>query len=1343
MNLLYKTIIAILIVFVGITSIYSQNVFTVTKTTDPDPFLYFTNPNDTTIVGTLQWAVRKANESVVPSQIVFNIPGSGQQVITLNSSLPVLAKTISIDGTSQSGYSYGNPSIVIDGNYTISVCINISNSSQTQIKGLHIQKFLFNNIIIQASNNISIIDNLITQSKRQNTNTLSSGISLRNATNIIFKGNFIGTDVFGNNLGNEDYGISLTTSCSQSTIGGLDINQGNTIAYNGQRGISITSGNLHKISGNKIFNNSVGIFLSSGVNNGKSTPIISNYNANGTVTGTSQPNDIIEIFGSTGNENANEYLTSTTADANGNWTALITNNSWAYVVATATDGNGNSSTLCEAVSSLQVSSCATAILIEPQYINSNYQITQLGGFDNWLRFKPTSQNCLIIINTDEGNSTNISKVNLYYGDCGNLTLINEKDFEDRNIITLNYEGLTTNGNYYIKINRNISDHINYAILLKNINTIWQPTDCYSPCNIVYNGDFETVDNPADWETAFVEDRVCQWSAVQYINTFLPNLIISDSYSGNNHAFLQKRWEEHCDTYQPEIYATLYNYQPNKQYKLELYYKIYLTNFNGSMNNTLSDKPIVIELVEAQDPYINGQSIGFTTNDNVTDWTYYSTIITTNNVDYHYLKIATGPCFTIPYNTITNILIDKISLTPINDITISTSANNICSGEPVNIQTEFSGISPQTYNWTSIPATTLINNNTATITANPTQQTTFNVTVTDDMDCSANASVTVNMKPVPIPAFIHEPTKCQWVDGEIIFTNQTPQSGSLTYLWDFGDGTTSTDENPTHIYQYTGYYCITLTAINDCGFTNTHTEQIYIYPNSCACDDNAQYTYNTENEIITQLIDDETVGVTVIVNSTCSIPDYATIKFGPKGRIIVNRGAKLIIGNNVTLTSLDGDCDYMWQGIEVWGVSTEYSNSQNQGIVELNSNVRIKNAHIAILSGARNMDYICNSESMRSKFNTAFSGGVIKNKGERAYFNNNGIGIRYIAKKAPYDASSNELTRCNFNCTSLLDPLYNSLQANHYPNNQNPFTANANTAQRTGVGLWIEKQRDMKITRCNFEYLENGIYSLDAKYNVHYSNFKNAYNGIKIMNSINTLDNRHVISICNFDLIPGLVGAKGAMIHITGGLYDEIYDNTFGVAQTPQMYNGIGIYTTEASAFSIRENSFYKLKYGIRSINSGNNGGYIGAGLSTTHPSWDGNKYQQCKINIATYGNNQNLRLKCNMCNNTNTSDYTVNFESYQHLANQGAIPPANLTVYEKSRYGAGNEFNELIPGSKKIRSLTNSYTYFHHISPTTAIPTLQVALFQFFHIQSVFKNLLIPFLVLHILKLFQLCFLFL
>lgn len=50
--------------------------------------------------------------------------------------------------------------------------------------------------------------------------------------------------------------------------------------------------------------------------------------------------------------------------------------------------------------------------------------------------------------------------------------------------------------------------------------------------------------------------------------------------------------------------------------------------------------------------------------------------------------------------------------------------------------------------------------------------------------------------------------------EVDFQNNT--TGATSYLWDFGDGGSSTDQNPTHTYAGDGMYTVVLTATNSCG-----------------------------------------------------------------------------------------------------------------------------------------------------------------------------------------------------------------------------------------------------------------------------------------------------------------------------------------------------------------------------------------------------------------------------------------------------------------------------------------------------------------------------------------------
>jgi PKD repeat protein len=60
-----------------------------------------------------------------------------------------------------------------------------------------------------------------------------------------------------------------------------------------------------------------------------------------------------------------------------------------------------------------------------------------------------------------------------------------------------------------------------------------------------------------------------------------------------------------------------------------------------------------------------------------------------------------------------------------------------------------------------------------------------------------------------------------------FTNTS--TGATTYLWNFGDGNTSTQTNPAHTYLTPGSYTVTLTATNgNCSKTATQTNLIHVY-----------------------------------------------------------------------------------------------------------------------------------------------------------------------------------------------------------------------------------------------------------------------------------------------------------------------------------------------------------------------------------------------------------------------------------------------------------------------------------------------------------------------------------
>jgi PKD repeat protein len=94
-----------------------------------------------------------------------------------------------------------------------------------------------------------------------------------------------------------------------------------------------------------------------------------------------------------------------------------------------------------------------------------------------------------------------------------------------------------------------------------------------------------------------------------------------------------------------------------------------------------------------------------------------------------------------------------------------------------------------------------------------------------------------------------------------FTNSSSSINStLNYYWDFGDGNTSSIQNPSHTYATNGTYTITLIA-SDCIFSDTITKTIQIGTNSMEENTNANFEFypNPATNQITLKVDNQLLG----------------------------------------------------------------------------------------------------------------------------------------------------------------------------------------------------------------------------------------------------------------------------------------------------------------------------------------------------------------------------------------------------------------------------------------------------------------------------------------------------
>ena len=95
---------------------------------------------------------------------------------------------------------------------------------------------------------------------------------------------------------------------------------------------------------------------------------------------------------------------------------------------------------------------------------------------------------------------------------------------------------------------------------------------------------------------------------------------------------------------------------------------------------------------------------------------------------------------------------------------------------------------------------------------------------DSTSCNKLDSTTFTITVVDIPKanFTFSPVPPQ----ENTFTKFTNQSiGATNYVWHFGDGDSSTEVNPQHLFNTTGTYNVCLTAINDAGCSDSICIQV--------------------------------------------------------------------------------------------------------------------------------------------------------------------------------------------------------------------------------------------------------------------------------------------------------------------------------------------------------------------------------------------------------------------------------------------------------------------------------------------------------------------------------------
>ncbi|MCB9056887.1 MAG: gliding motility-associated C-terminal domain-containing protein [Chitinophagales bacterium] len=131
------------------------------------------------------------------------------------------------------------------------------------------------------------------------------------------------------------------------------------------------------------------------------------------------------------------------------------------------------------------------------------------------------------------------------------------------------------------------------------------------------------------------------------------------------------------------------------------------------------------------------------------------------------------CTITDANGCTNDVTETVALNDNSAVTAMANPAATCPGSPVQLSANVTAGILTDFTWT--PG----NLNNQVITVSPTTSTTYTVTATNSIGCSASSQVSVTVNPVPNPPLINDQTICTGTQATL--TVQSPQAG-YTYNW---------------------------------------------------------------------------------------------------------------------------------------------------------------------------------------------------------------------------------------------------------------------------------------------------------------------------------------------------------------------------------------------------------------------------------------------------------------------------------------------------------------------------------------------------------------------------------
>lgn len=272
---------------------------------------------------------------------------------------------------------------------------------------------------------------------------------------------------------------------------------------------------------------------------------------------------------------------------------------------------------------------------------------------------------------------------------------------------------------------------------------------------------------------------------------------------------------------------------------------------------------------------------------------------------------------------TDTIVQTVVIAPLPIASFST--DTVCAGSYINF-TNTSTPAGSGWSWSFSNGGTSSSQNPSVILGGPGTYTAVLV-VTDSAGCTDTVTQNVVVNPQPVAAFTVSGNNCQ--GAPITFNNTS--SGATGYTWLFGDGSTSTLQNPSHSYGNNGSYTATLIAMNAFGCYDTiqHTVQVNGPPVAVAGPDvticigsNAVLTANggvgfswspggsTSNTITVSPSTNTSYAVIVTDANGCTGTDTVRVFVNPLPVATVSPNVSICQGQSTVLTA-GGGVSYSW------------------------------------------------------------------------------------------------------------------------------------------------------------------------------------------------------------------------------------------------------------------------------------------------------------------------------------------------------------------------------------------------------------------------------------------------